>query len=106
MVSKHGYVHRAVTALAVVAMFVGVGGVARADTEHSGIYVVNADGSERTRLTIHPSGDWHPEWSPDGTKIAFSRGGIHVANADGSDPRPLTNPAPAGYDMEPAWSPD
>src|SRR5215217_9113271 len=37
------------------------------------IYVMNADGSAVTRLTEDPQGEYQPTWSPDGTKIAFSR---------------------------------
>jgi len=48
----------------------------------------------------------HPEWSPDGTKIAFTReNSIYVMNADGSNEVALAGVAgnPAYY---PQWSPD
>ena len=35
------------------------------------IYIMDADGSHVTRLTIHPASDGGPSWSPDGTMIAF-----------------------------------
>ena len=69
------------------------------------IYVMNADGTNPTRLT---PGEF-PKWSPDGTKIVFdsNRDGnteIYVMNADGTYPIRLTND-PA-QDWMPAWSPD
>ena len=30
------------------------------------IYVMNMDGTGRTRLTDDPAQDWRPDWSPDG----------------------------------------
>jgi Tol biopolymer transport system component len=73
------------------------------------IYVVNADGSGQTRLTRHPAEEYDPAWSPDGTKIAFSRftGGryqIFLMNPDGSAAAQLTRGQGAASDA--AWSPD
>jgi Tol biopolymer transport system component len=70
---------------------------------------VNAGGSNVRRLTRNDADDWDPDWSPDGTQIAFAsrRDGnieIYVVNADGSDLRRLTD-HPAD-DMSPSWSPD
>ena len=50
-----------------------------------------------------------PVWSPDGTKLAFTRDpqftGLYVRNADGSGPiREITSAAYAGY--EPVWTSD
>lgn len=78
---------------------------------NSYIDVMNADGSNRKRLTDTYT-DWDPCWSPDGTKIAFTshRDGdnnsqIYVMNADGSDQRRLTYTL-AGENDEADWSPD
>ena len=75
------------------------------------LYVVNADGSEPTRLTqwtTNPQDCTHASWSPDGQAIAFwsdldGNADIHVIAADGSGLRRLTDD-PA-YDADPAWQP-
>lgn len=73
------------------------------------IFVMDADGSNRKRLTQGPADDGYPAWSPDGTRISFDsdRDGnyeIYVMNADGSQIVRLTkNPA---RDVSAAWSSD
>ena len=72
------------------------------------IYVMNADGTGQTRLTNNPEGASSPDWSPDGSKIAFVRRRegnleIYVMNADGTGQTNLTNNS--GNDSSPAWSP-
>jgi Tol biopolymer transport system component len=76
------------------------------DPEH-GIYVVDADGGEPTRLTREWDG--LPSWHPDGTTITFTRIGTSqqdlysVAADGGARPRPLVT----GPDQEAngVWSP-
>ena len=68
-----------------------------------GLYVVNADGSGKQKLTSARYST--PAWSPDGRRIAFGAGSnVWVMNADGSEPLNLT-PDP-GADSDPVWSPD
>jgi TolB protein len=81
--------------------------------EH-GIFVANADGSGARRLTTAPrtveAHDTESQWSPDGTRIAFTRvrkigrAAIFVIGADGRGLRRLT---PWKLDAaSPDWSPD
>ena len=70
---------------------------------------MNADGGGRRLLASAPWGT--PAWSPDGSKIAFSRfnglgGQVYVTNADGSGtPQNLSNDS-SNDDDDPNWSPD
>src|SRR5262252_559018 len=73
------------------------------------IFVMNADGSGRTRLT---SGQG-PAWSPNGKQIAFARwtsgtgaGEIIVMDADGGNQRSLVQSEFIDTYCHPAWSPD
>ena len=74
------------------------------------IYVMDADGGNQENLTNHPAFDGAPDWSPDGTKIAFDSnrdGGpsqIYVMDADGKNVFRLTEGR--GQKRHPDWSPD
>ena len=78
---------------------------------HWRIYVIDADGENRRRLSNDAVDDSYPSWSPDGERIAFvsirdGRGhyDIYVMDADGSNQQRLTeNP---GHDWQPSWSPN
>jgi len=83
------------------------------------LWIVEADGSHRRRLTDSGAGiDYSPTWSPDGERIAFrtTRGAsppgpdpsnILIINADGSGERQLTpGRGAAAGGLFPAWSPD
>lgn len=72
------------------------------------IHVANADGTGDVQVTDGLHFDAHPAWSPDGTRLAFTRleegaSAIYVVNADGSNPQLRTV---TGHAYFPAWSPD
>lgn len=66
------------------------------------IWVMNSDGSGRTKLPIDRA--ISPTWSQDGRRIAYHTGtdGVFIANADGSG---IVKVAPADF-TQPSWSPD
>jgi len=67
------------------------------------IYIQSLDGSSPRRLTNDPAPDDFPEWSPDGSRIAFIRGGmVYLAPVKGGPESPLTEAVGAGL----AWSRD
>ena len=74
----------------------------------SDVFVMNADGSGKQKLTSGDSWESGVAWSPDGQKIAFTRTRdfgnyeIYTINADGSEQRRLTSKAGGG---ELAWTP-
>jgi hypothetical protein len=86
-----------------------------------GIWVMNSDGSGQTQLTFPDEAssnddldfqDSAPRWSPNGSKIVFTRyhnpsGYSHVysMNADGSNPTDLTSTETASA-FSPVWHPD
>ncbi|PYO98538.1 MAG: hypothetical protein DMD60_04015 [Gemmatimonadetes bacterium] len=70
------------------------------------IWVMNIDGTNAHRVTSDAAYEDHPTWSPDGTRIAFTRDyAIYVMDADGANVRRLS-PAGTTNDGGPAWSPD
>jgi TolB protein len=76
------------------------------------LYTVGADGSDVTRLTRLRGVEHDSSWSPDGSKVAFTRARnpetgpfeIWVVNADGSGLARVTRHR--GFTFGPAWSPD
>ncbi len=73
------------------------------------LYVVDADGENRQRLTNDPAFDAHPQWSPDGKHVLFatSRWGdfeLAVVAVDSLNVTRLTTSR--GLDDYPVWSPD
>ena len=84
----------------------------------SDIFVMDADGANRTNITQNPrASNSTPSWSPDGNKIAFAALSkldrvarwnanldIFLMNADGTNPVRLTEDARVNW--LPSWSPD
>jgi TolB protein len=75
------------------------------------IYVMDIDGENQRRLTETEAAEYHPAWSPDGTKISFDADydgdglkEIYMMNVDGMEVTRLTfNEA---NDQFADWSPD
>ncbi len=72
------------------------------------IYVMNADGTNQTRLTSNAAFDSNPSFSPDGSKIAFQtdRDGnleVYSMNSYGGGETNLTK-LPSTIDDSPSWS--
>ncbi|MFN2525649.1 MAG: TolB family protein [Actinomycetota bacterium] len=81
-------------------------------TDDLDLFTLAPDGAGLRRVTEGPAADYDPAWSPDGTKVAFSRalpyalaGDIYVMNRDGSELVNVTN-TPLDDDFGPDWSPD
>ena len=73
------------------------------------IYTIDINGKNLTNLTNHPSDDFSPTWSPDGSAFAYvsNRDGnpeIYVMAINTKKSRRLTNHR--ATDVDPAWSPD
>jgi Tol biopolymer transport system component len=74
------------------------------------LWTMRPDGSDAAKLTNDKVEDAFPEWSPNGKRIAWTRGGfgasgeLWVMNADGTGRRQIT--FNAFSDIDPVWSPD
>jgi Tol biopolymer transport system component/predicted Ser/Thr protein kinase len=69
------------------------------------IWVRHINQPEPTRLTEHPADDWHPRFSPDGSRLVFysmrDGGGLYIMNALGGGLRKVAGPG-----LFPRFSPD
>lgn len=96
-------------------LFLGAAGV---DGAYTGLYLVDPDGTNR-RTLIAPQVDasfiGDPSWSPDGTRIAYSRWlpsvvakdlRVHVMSADATHDGIVAHKAGAWLEGWPVWSPD
>ena len=79
-----------------------------------GISLIRADGTG-SHVILGPPGDQnHPDWSPDGSEIAYVQSGgvstVMITDARGEEPRPLVESLPADlaglFWENPAWSRD
>lgn len=75
------------------------------------VFVMATDGSGKTQLTSTAgTRDFHPDWSPDGSRIAYSASGapgeahLFIMNADGTGTAPVTSGN--AFTTMPTWSPD
>ncbi len=84
-------------------------------TGSSNIYVMDADGSNQTSLTGVAQNENEPQWSPDGTTVAFTRNlaedqgngtewNLFSVGLDGSRAKALTTGQ--SFAIHPRWSPD
>lgn len=77
-----------------------------------GVWVMNADGSGKRRVTPAPGGAECVAWSPDGRRILFSSsafGGDEIllrVNSDGSRLKVVLTSAAGYMGYTPAWAPD
>jgi Tol biopolymer transport system component len=87
-----------------------VGGGGGVSSVRADLFAVAADGSGLARVFRTELPESQAEWSPDGTRIVFTRARpsgayeVYVANADGSRTRRLTRHR--AFSIAPSWSPD
>ena len=74
------------------------------------IWTMDANGTNPVRLTTNTVAEWEPQWSPDRTKIAFTRTNfgidnaeIYVMDADGTNQVNLTDHPATDFGC--SWSP-
>ena len=82
------------------------------DNRSTQVFIMNPDGSGVTQLTDDAGRRFHPDWSPDGTRLIYSTeydfgpdaySELYIINVDGTNPQLVPNSRNAHH---PAWSPD
>lgn len=77
---------------------------------HTRISKIQCGGSGVLTPITNGTADHSPRFSPDGARIAFSRGWspevLYVMNADGTAALPVGTHQPNTWDYDPVWSPD
>ena len=83
------------------------------DYATASLWVMNADGSNLTRLRAAGENGWtlqgHTEWSPDGTRIAMfgtANAAVEVFVTDACGQNPVQYTRRGGINTDVAWSPD
>lgn len=73
------------------------------------VYIMNADGTNQTRLTNTTESEYEPTFTPDGTKIAFSRNRVdtklYLMDLDGSNVRRVSAQVGAFYENHATFAP-
>ncbi len=76
------------------------------------IFVIDADGTNKTQLTKAGDFNCYAAWSPDGQEIAFmtykgqkDKGSLAVMKSDGSEEKIIVHGEGAGHIGRPAWKP-
>ena len=74
----------------------------------AGIWVVEVDGSNLTRISSNTRNECFPDWSPDGSRIAFTKftrtgSALATMTPNGSDRERLVT---GGRNLWPSWSPN
>ena len=76
------------------------------------IFVIDADGKNKTQLTKEGDFNCYAAWSPDGQEIAFmsykgqgDKGSLAVMKSDGSEQKIILRGEGAGHVGRPAWKP-